>query len=121
MSIFGKVSGGPITFSNVGTNGTIGTDTYSYNTPVAGSFVPNPGNFPGPYNFEATTCTNDTSGKICGGPFTFKTSGATAADPFVIGAPLGHGLFPTDNIAFVAALSVSGDCGVGISCTAGTD
>jgi hypothetical protein len=107
-----------ITFSNIGTNGTIGTKSYSYNTPVSGSFAPNPGNFPGTYNFEET-CTNNTSGKICGGPLTFKASGATVADPFVIGAPLGHGLFPTDDIAFVADLSVSGSCG-NFSCVAGT-
>ncbi len=112
--------GGPaINFSGLGVNGTIGSDSYSYNTPVGGSFGPNPGNFPGPYNFEVT-CTNNTSGKICNGPLTFTASGATAANPFIIGAPLGHGLFPTDAIAFVADLSVSGSCGVDIPCTAGT-
>ena len=41
------------------------------------------------------------------------------ADPLVIGAPLGHGLFVTDNIAFVADLSISGSCG-SVTCTAGT-
>jgi PEP-CTERM motif-containing protein len=110
--------GGPaITFSNIGISGSIGSGTYSYNTPVSGSFSPNPGNFPGPYNYEVT-CTNNTSGKICGGPLTFTASGATAADPFVIGSPLGHGLFPTDDIAFVADLSVDGNTGlVGSSLT----
>jgi PEP-CTERM motif len=48
-----------------------------------------------------------------------QSCGATVADPFVIGAPLGHGLFPTDDIAFVADLSVSGSCG-NFSCVAGT-
>ncbi|MCG2673287.1 PEP-CTERM sorting domain-containing protein [Bradyrhizobium sp. GCM10023182] len=110
--------GGPsIAFSNIGDSGTIGSGTYSYNPLVAGSFDPNPGNFPGTYNYEAT-CTNDTSGKICGGPFHFTASGATAAHPFDLGAPLGHGLFASDNIAFVADLSVSGTCDS--ACTAGT-
>ena len=112
--------GGAITFSNIGTNGTIGSDSYSYNTPTTsgGPFAPNAGNFPGTYNFEAT-CTNDTSGKICGGPFKFTASGASAADPFVIGSPAGHGLFADDDIAIVADLAVSGSCG-NFSCTAGT-
>jgi hypothetical protein len=104
--------GGPaISFSGIGTNGSIGSGTYSFNAPISGSFDPNPGNFPGPYNY-GVTCTNNTSGKICGGPLTFTASGATAANPFVIGSPLGHGLFPTDNIAFVADLSIDGDTGL---------
>jgi hypothetical protein len=115
---FDLTDSNPITFSAIGVAGTIGTKTYSYNTPVSGSFSPNPGNFPGPYNFEET-CTNDTSGKICNSPLTFTASGATTADPFVIGAPLGHGLFPADSIAFVADLSISGSCGTE-TCTAGT-
>ncbi len=41
----------------------------------------------------------------------FTVNGGSMADPLVIGAPLGHGLFPTDNIAFVADLSISGSCG----------
>ena len=110
--------GGAITFSALGTDGTIGANSYSYNTPTSGSFVPNPGNFPGTYNY-AVSCTNDTSGKICGGPLTFTASGATPANPFDIGAPLGHGLFPSDQIAFVADLSISGSCG-NFSCTEGT-
>jgi PEP-CTERM motif len=112
--------GGPITFTGVGINGTIGSNSYSYNAPttVGGPFTPNPGNFPGTYNFEGT-CANDTSGKICGGPYEFTANGATTTHPFVLGAPLGHGLFPTDNIAFVADLSISGSCG-NFSCTAGT-
>src|ERR1700747_22858 len=59
--------GNPITFSNLSPSGTIGTKSYSYNPPTTtgGPFVPNSGNFPGPYNFEAT-CTNNTAGKICG-------------------------------------------------------
>jgi hypothetical protein len=114
--------GGPaITFSGLGTNGTIGSPpkSYSYNTPTTagGPFTPNPGNFPGTYNYEVT-CTNDTTGKICNGPLKFTASGATSADPFVIGSPLGGGLFPTDNIAIVADLSVNGACGS--PCTAGT-
>jgi hypothetical protein len=114
--------GGPaITFSGLGVNGTIGTDSYSYNTPTTtgGPFTPNAGNFPGTYNY-VVTCTNDTSGKICNGPLTFTASGATVANPFIIGSPLGHGLFPTDEIAFVADLSVSGLCGQDVLCTAGT-
>lgn len=115
--------GGPaITFSGLGTNGSIdATHSYSYNTPTTsgGPFGPNPGNFPGTYNY-VVTCTNNTSGKICNGPLGFTASGATAAKPFVIGAPLGHGLFPTDLIAFVADLSVSGNCGENTPCTAGT-
>jgi hypothetical protein len=107
-----------ITFSKVGTSGSIGGKSYSYNAPIAGSFAPNPGNFPGHYDFEAT-CADSTAGKICGGPFTFTASGATTADPFVIGSPLGHGLFPDDQIAFVADISVSGNCG-NLSCVAGT-
>ena len=115
---FDLTDANPITFSGVGVSGTIGTKSYSYNTPVSGSFVPNPGNFPGPYNYEVT-CTNDTSGKICNSPLTFVASGATAADPFVIGSPVGGGLFPTDKIAFVADLSISGSCGP-VRCAAGT-
>ena len=115
-----------ISFKNVGTSGTIGTKAYSYNAPTSGSFAPNPGNFPGTYNYEVT-CTNDTAGKICNspstGPLTFKATGANSSDSFVIGAPLGHGLFPTDDIAFVADLSITADtnglCG-GDACTTGT-
>lgn len=99
-----------IAFSDLSPGGTIGGKTYSYNAPTSGSFAPNPGNFPGPYNFEAT-CTNNTSGKICGSSFTFKVSGATTLDPFVIGAPAGHGLFLGDDIGIVADLSVNGACG----------
>jgi hypothetical protein len=99
-----------ITFSAVGTNGAIGTKSYSYNAPATtgGPFDPNPGNFPGTYDYEVT-CTNNTAGKICNGPLTFTASGASAADPFVIGSPAGHGLFAGDNIAIVADLSLS--CG----------
>lgn len=110
--------GPAITFSNIGTSGSISGKAYSYDAPTAGSFVPNPGNFPGTYDFDAT-CANATAGKICGGPFTFKASGATTADPFVIGSPSGHGLFAGDQIAFVADLSISGSCG-NLSCAAGT-
>jgi hypothetical protein len=112
-------SGGPtITFSGIGTNGTIGSKSYSYNTPVSGSYGPNPGNFPGTYNYEVT-CTNNTSGKICNGPLTFTANGATSTNPFVIGSPEGHGLFDDDQIALVADLSISGKCG-DLTCTAGT-
>jgi hypothetical protein len=96
-----------IAFSGVGVNGTIGATSYSYNPPTSGSFVPNPGNFPGPYNYEVT-CTNNTAGKICNGPLTFTASGATASDPFIIGSPTGGGLFAGDNIAFVGDLSIAG-------------
>jgi hypothetical protein len=109
--------GAAITFSGLSSGGTIGGKSYSYNSPTSGSFVPNPGNFPGPYNFEAT-CTNATAGKICAGPFSFTASGATSADPFVIGEPAGGGKFTTDNIAIVADLSISGTCLS--NCTAGT-
>jgi PEP-CTERM motif len=101
--------GNPITFSNISPGGTIGGKSYSYNPPTLGSFAPNAGNFPGPYDFEMT-CTNSTAGKICAGPLTFTANGATAAHPFVIGSPVGHGLFAADSIAIVADLSVSGDC-----------
>jgi hypothetical protein len=96
--------GGAIVFSSIGTNGA----GYSYNTPttVGGPFTPNPGNFPGTYNYEAT-CTNSTAGKICGGPFTFKVSGATTSDPFIIGSPSGGGPFSADSVAFVADLSIA--------------
>lgn len=60
---FDLTDSNPITFSGVGVDGTIGTKSYSYNSPVSETFVPNPGNFPGPYNYEVT-CTNDTAGKI---------------------------------------------------------
>jgi PEP-CTERM motif len=115
---FDLTDSNPITFSGVGVDGTIGTKSYSYNTPASGTFAPNPGNFPGPYNYEET-CTNDTAGKICNGPLTFIASGATASDPFVIGSPLGGGAFSSDNVAFVADLSISGSCG-DKTCTAGT-
>lgn len=107
-----------ISFSGIGVDGSIGTTTYSYNTPVSGSFMPNPGDFPGPYNY-AGTCTNDTAGKICNSPFEFTVSGASVATPFLIGAPQGGGLFPDNDISFVADLSISGNCGT-VSCTAGT-
>lgn len=115
---FDLTDSNPITFTGVGVSGTIGTKSYSYNSPVSGGFVPNPGNFPGTYNYEVT-CANDTAGKICNGPLTFIASGATAADPFVIGLPVGGGSFPSDNIAFVADLSISGMCG-DKTCAAGT-
>ncbi len=107
-----------ITFSGIGVDGTIGTKNYSFNTPASGAFGPNPGNFPGLYDF-AVSCTNNTAGKVCDDPLTFTANGGSAATPFVIGAPLGHGLFPKDNIAFVADLSISGQCG-DFACTAGT-
>jgi hypothetical protein len=108
----------PITFSGVGVSGMIGAKTYSYHSPISGSFAPSPGNFPGSYDYEVT-CTNNTAGKICGSPLTFTAKGATTSDPFVIGAPAGGGLFHGDMIAFVADLSVSGSCGA-LTCRAGT-
>jgi hypothetical protein len=100
----------PIKFSDLSLGGTISGKTYSYNDPTTkgGPFDPSSGNFPGTYDFEAT-CTNSTAGKICGSTFTFTASGATTADPFVIGAPAGHGLFAGDDIALVADLSLK--CG----------
>jgi hypothetical protein len=111
--------GNLITFSNISPGGTIGGNSYSYNPPTTtgGPFVPNPGNFPGTYNFEMT-CTNSTDGKICAGPLTFTASGATSAHPFVIGEPNGGSLFTADKIAIVADLAVSGTCLS--ACTAGT-
>lgn len=64
-----------------------------------------------------STCTNNTKGKICNGPFEFAAKGATSTDPFVIGSPVGHGLFAVDQIGFVADLSISGTCGTQ-TCTA---
>ena len=107
-----------IYFSAIGDSGTIGSKSYSYNSPIKGSFDPSSGNFPGLYNYEVT-CTNNTSGKICNGPLTFTASGADATHPFVIGEPDGHGLFAGDPVAFVADLSISGRCG-DFSCVAGT-
>jgi hypothetical protein len=105
--------GGPaITFSNLGTNGSIGGKIYTFSLPttLGGPFIPNPGNFPGTYNYEVS-CSTAVPGNLCGGPLTFNASGATVANPFVIGSPLGHGLFPADNITFVADLSVDGNTG----------
>ncbi|SRR5579871_709371 len=95
-----------ITFSGLSPGGAVGTKTYSYNTPVQGSFTPNSGNFPGPYNFEAT-CNTNVSGKICGSTFTFTANGATTTDPFTIGSPAGHGTFAADDITIVADLSTN--------------
>jgi PEP-CTERM motif len=100
------------------TSGTIGGKTWSYNPPVRGDIVPGTGNFPGTYNFS-DTCTNGTSGKICGSELEFTVGGGTVAFPLVIGAPPGGGLFAGDAIAFVADLSVSGSCG-DLTCRAGT-
>jgi PEP-CTERM motif len=111
-----------------GSGKTITADTltggsgYAYNGIVTGSFVPNPGNFPGPYNYAGTCTAGNGSGdpgSLCGDVFKFTVNGGSMADPLVIGAPLGHGLFPSDNIAFVADLSISGSCG-DFTCTAGT-
>jgi hypothetical protein len=109
----------PITFTDVTTGGTTGGKTYTFGAPTTtgGPFVPNPGNFPGKYDFAAS-CTSSVGGNLCAGPFTFTANGATSADPFVIGSPKGHGDFPNDFIALVADLSVSGDCLS--ACTKGT-
>lgn len=111
--------GNPITVALDGTtSGTIGGKTWSYNAPVSGNIKPGTGNFPGTDDFSVT-CTNATSGKICGSPLEFTVSGGSVANPLVIGALLGGGLFTGDTIAFVADLSISGSCGVQ-ACTAGT-
>ena len=99
-----------------------GGSGYTYNGIVSGSFVPNPGNFPGTYNYAGTCTAGNGSGdpgSLCGDELKFTVNGGSMADPLVIGAPLGHGLFATDNIAFVADLSISGSCG-DVTCTAGT-
>jgi len=112
--------GGPITFSGLGVNGTIGSESYSYNTPVSGTFTPNAGYFPGTYNYEVT-CTNDTAGNICNGPLTFVANGASSADPFVIGYPYGLGVFASYDVPFVFNLSVApgtaGLCSGETACT----
>jgi hypothetical protein len=111
--------GSPITVTLDGTtSGAIGGKTWSYNSPVGGDIKPGTGNFPGTDNFSVT-CTNATSGKICGSPLEFTVSGGSVANPLVIGAPLGGGLFTGDTIAFVADLSISGSCG-DKTCAAGT-
>lgn len=105
--------GNPITVTLDGTtSGTIGGKTWSYNPPVSGDIKPGTGNFPGTDNFSVT-CTNATSGKICGSPLEFTVSGGSVANPLVIGAPVGEA------IAFVADLSISGMCG-DLTCKAGT-
>jgi hypothetical protein len=99
-----------------------GGSGYTYNGIVSGSFGPNPGNFPGLYNYAGTCTAGNGSGdpgSLCGDELKFTVNGGSMADPLVIGAPLGHGLFVTDNIAFVADLSISGSCG-DVTCTAGT-
>lgn len=111
--------GSPITVALDGTtSGTIGGKTWSYNQPVSGDIVPGTGNFPGTDSFSVT-CTNGTAGKICGSPLEFTVSGGSIANPLVVGAPLGGGLFAGDAIAFVADLSISGSCG-DLACQAGT-
>ncbi len=110
---FELTGGASITFSNI-------TSGYSYAiTDVGAPFDPNSGNFPGPYDYAAT-CAYSGSGKLCGTTFSFTANGGSDADPLVIGAPLGHGLFANDPVFFVAALSVSGHCGVGVTCHEGT-
>src|SRR6202008_128876 len=83
-----------------------------------GNIIPGTGNFPGTDDFSVT-CTNGTSGKICGSELELTVSGGSVANPLVTGAPLGGGRFAGDTIAFVADLSVSGSCG-DLTCRAGT-
>jgi hypothetical protein len=114
---FDLTGGSGVTFTNVGDNGSIGGNNYSFNTPASGSFVPNPGNFPGPYDYQVT-CTNNTSGKVCDDPFHFTINGGSALNPLSLDSPSGGGSFANNQVAFVADLSVSGTCDT--ACTAGT-
>jgi PEP-CTERM motif len=92
-------TGGTLSFSAIGTNGT----GYSYGTPTSGSFAET-GNFPGPYNTESP-CTNSTAGKICGSPYTFTVNANGGTLAFL--SPAGAGDFPTYDIPFVADLSIA--------------
>ena len=103
----------PITFTSPA--GVAGSN-YSYSGPAFGSFSPNNGNFPGPYNYQVS-CSTSAAGNICGGSLDFKT---TSAGPFTLGEPDGHGLFPNNDIAFVARLSVNSCAAGDTACHVGT-
>jgi hypothetical protein len=114
-------AGGSLGYSAIGDNGTIGTKTYSYGTPVSGSFAPNAGNFPGRYDYESP-CTNDTAGKICNSTYTFTVNAGTGGTlDFIAATPPTTGDFKGDNIYFVADLSIAGGtaglCTGGSACT----
>jgi hypothetical protein len=99
-----------------------GGSGYTYKGVVSGSFVPSPGNFPGPYDYAATCQAGKGSvdpGSLCGDMFTATINGGSAAHPLVIGYPLGHGLFPNVPVVAVADLSISGSCGTA-TCVKGT-
>jgi hypothetical protein len=106
-----------IAFSAVTTGGGTPPNNFTFSGPTAGTFNPNPGHF-GTYNFGAS-CTSGIPGNLCGSTFTF-TATTTSADPFVIGQPAGGGVFSAFDVGLVADLSVSGSCGTGVTCTAGT-
>ncbi len=112
---FELTGGTSITFSDISAGGT----GYTFGAIASGNFKPNTRIFPGPYDYAAT-CTTSRSGDLCGSTFSFTANGGSDADPLVIGAPLGHGLFKNDPVFFVASLSVSEDCGVGCTCHEGT-
>jgi hypothetical protein len=104
-----------IKFLGLPESGMIGTKNYTYNKPTFGNplAAPNKGNFPGPYDYDIS-CKSDVSGNLCASttthPLTFTATGATALDPFVIGAPIDKkGDFPGIPVPFVADLSVTID------------
>lgn len=130
VSLHGAKSGGEVFFFDLSltTPGTItfsgltvppSGSNYAFSGPNFGSFVANPGNFPGPYDYEVICTTQNPGdpGNLCGTSLTFTASGASAADPFVIGTPLGHGPFAPYTVPFVADLSVA----AGTALCPGTD
>ena len=98
-------SGSAITFSGIGVDS---AGDYSYNAPTTsgGPFDPNPGNFPGTYQYAAT-CSTTVAGNLCGSPFEFTASITDPSHPLGLGAPAGGGDFPGYDIAFVADLSIA--------------
>ena len=108
-----QLTNSPITFTSPA--GVAGSN-YSYSGPAFGTYAPSNGNFPGPYNYQVS-CSTSAAGNICGGSLDFKT---TSAGPFTLGAPDGHGLFPNDDISFVARLSVNSCASGDTACHTGT-
>jgi hypothetical protein len=101
---FDLTGGTPVFSAFTPTGGT----NFTYGGPNLGSFAPNPGNFPGPYNYDVT-CTQSKPATLCGTGFSFTVSGGSTLDPFVIGSPVPPGGdFKGIPIAFVADLSIAG-------------
>jgi PEP-CTERM motif len=111
--LYFELTGGSPDFSD-GITPTGGTN-FTYGGPTSGTFHPNPGNFPGPYDY-AVTCTQSKPATLCGTgtdpattTFSFTVTGGSVADPFVIGSPIPPGGdFKGIPIAFVADLSIAG-------------